>query len=82
MSDWKSEIETVAQKVLRSVSSGKARTAWELKMQLKVSHTRLHLALGILLERGSITMRPEKLTYVVEPAAQPQPADTRTAVST
>jgi hypothetical protein len=62
------EIEATARQILAAVSSGKARTAWDLKMHLKVPHTRLHLALGMLLAQGSVTLKPERLTYAVEPA--------------
>ena len=66
--DWKGEIERTAREVLELLSAGRAGTAWEFKMQLKVSHTPLHLALGMLLERGAISMSPDRLTYAVRPA--------------
>lgn len=68
------ELESTAREILRAVDSGKARTAWELKMLLKVPHTRLHLALGMLIARGQVSVRPDRLTFVVERvgAAQPQ----------
>jgi len=67
------ELESTAKDILAAVESGKARTAWELKMLLKVPHTRLHLSLGMLLARGQVSVRPDRLTFVVERARTGQP---------
>ena len=72
-SEFKKEIEETAARVLAALAHGR-RTAWEIKLELKVSHTVLHLALGALLERGNIQLSPDKLTYLVEPVAAPQPS--------
>jgi len=64
---FREEIAATASRVLETLAAGKARTAWELKMQLKVSHTRLQLAVGMLLERGCVSVRPERLTYAIAP---------------
>jgi len=61
------ELESVCGRILSFMGTSE-KTAWELKMELKVSHTVLHLALGILTERGQLTLRPDKLTHVVTPA--------------
>lgn len=71
--DPRAEVAQAAARVLESLSRGR-RTAWELKLELKVSHTVLHMALGALLERGKVSLSADKLTYVVEPlAVSPQP---------
>lgn len=70
---FKLEVAETAGRVLESLASGKARTAWELKMQLKVSHTKLHMAIGMLLERGGISVRPDRLTYALAPASAAAP---------
>lgn len=71
--DPRAEVAQAAERVLESLSRGR-RTAWELKLELKVSHTVLHMALGALLERGKVSLRADKLTYVVEPlGVSPQP---------
>lgn len=44
-----------------------AKTAWELKMALKITHTRLHLALGALVERGRISLTSLEGTFKIEP---------------
>ncbi|HVE13460.1 MAG TPA: hypothetical protein VNI01_08715 [Elusimicrobiota bacterium] len=64
--EFREEVAEAAKRVLMALSHGR-RTAWELKLELKVSHTVLHLALGALLERGKISLQPDHLTYVVEP---------------
>ena len=43
------------------------KTAWELKMALKISHTRLHLALGALAERERVSLAEVDGTIKVEP---------------
>ncbi|MFH2202897.1 MAG: hypothetical protein ABIJ96_07270 [Elusimicrobiota bacterium] len=66
--DIRAEVDAAARKVMDVLqAAGKPATAWELKMALNMPHTRLHLALGALLERRSIRMRPDSLTYIVEP---------------
>lgn len=64
----------LAEQLLRSLAARPNRTAWELKMELKTSHTCLHLALGRLLERGAIRIEAEKLTHRIELNAGPIPA--------
>ena len=64
--EFRKEIEETAARTLAALARGR-RTAWEIKLELKVSHTALHLALGMLLERGKISLNPDKLTYLVEP---------------
>lgn len=71
MSELRRSSETAARRVLEALGSEGA-TAWDLKMGLKLSHTRLHLALGMLLERGAIHLEEDRLTFRVRPAA-PRP---------
>ena len=54
-------------------SSRAGLTAWELKMQLKAPHTALHIALGMLVERGAVTLTPAELTLLVQPAGATLP---------
>jgi hypothetical protein len=63
------EIKTVAKAVINHLAKHPSASAWELKMALKVTHTRLHLALGVLLGQEKITLRSDKLTFIVEAAA-------------
>lgn len=65
MTDLRSQIEADAENALTALNDG-AKTAWELKMALKVSHTRLHLALGALTERGAVQLSPGDATFKVE----------------
>ncbi len=69
--DIRKETDALAARILDTLASAENElTAWDLKMSLKVSHTRLHLALGALQERGKIRLRPDSLTFVVEPVTQ------------
>ncbi|MFH1726010.1 MAG: hypothetical protein ABII00_15490 [Elusimicrobiota bacterium] len=75
--DFRGQLEETARRVLDSLGQGApdkprgGRTAWDLKMELKVSHTVLHMALGMLVERGRVVLRPDQLTHIVEPAPRP-----------
>lgn len=61
------EVEALAQRVLASLeASGARKSSWDLKMELKAPHTRLHLALGWLAGRGRIALSEGPLTLVVE----------------
>ncbi|MEK7743731.1 MAG: hypothetical protein AAB578_05030 [Elusimicrobiota bacterium] len=62
--EFSREVEDAAARVLGALSSS-PKTAWELKMELKVPHTLLHLALGSLLARGKVSLRPEGYTLRV-----------------
>ena len=42
-----------------------ARTAWELKMELKVPNSLLYIALGTLVRDERIVIEPHELTYKV-----------------
>ena len=80
MSGLRNEIDSTADNILKTVGAG--MTAWELKMKLKVSHTKLHLALGMLVERGRVSLRPENLTLLVMPTEAshaPKPGEARHA---
>lgn len=76
--DFDRELEETSRRVLAALSPSDGRppcrTAWELKLALKVPHTLLHLSLGTLLARGKVSLRPDKLTYLVEPAAAAGPS--------
>ncbi len=63
--EFSSEVDGAAARVSAALSSS-PKTAWELKMELKVPHTLLHLALGSLLARGKVSLRPEGYTLRVE----------------
>lgn len=70
--DFTRETEALTKKILKLLSSSaKTLTAWDLKMSLKVSHTRLHIALGALMNSGKVRLQPDSLTYVVEPITDP-----------
>ncbi len=68
MDELRRSSEAAARRVLETLGAEGA-TAWDLKMRLKLSHTRLHLALGMLLERGAIRLDEERLTFRVRRAA-------------
>lgn len=72
-----SEYAALAGRVLEALTKpGASRaglTAWELKMQLKAPHTALHVALGMLVERGAVTLTPSDLTLLVQPAGAAAP---------
>lgn len=77
--DFQKDIALTGRKIENLLSQAeKPLTAWDLKMTLKVSHTLLHLTLGVLLERKRITLRPDSLTYIVEGV----PVQSQTDVST
>ena len=61
-------VESLAERVLTFLAkdADQLKTAWDLKMEFKVTHTLLHLTLGSLLQQGKINLKPEKLTYAVE----------------
>ncbi|OIO05334.1 MAG: hypothetical protein AUJ52_13875 [Elusimicrobia bacterium CG1_02_63_36] len=63
--DLRSQIDGDAKNALEAVKNG-ANTAWDLKMALKISHTRLHLALGALVERGRVSLSAAEGTLRIE----------------
>lgn len=71
------EHQALAGRVLEALTAPGAPaaglTAWELKMRFKVSHTSLHVALGVLLERGAVELTPSDLTLLVRPAGAAVP---------
>jgi hypothetical protein len=71
------EIKDDARDALKAVDAG-AKTAWELKMALKISHTRLHLALGALVERGAVALTEDSGTFKIERLQQETPIPFRT----
>ena len=75
--EYKDAVESTAERVLSALSAGGApasKTAWDLKIELKVPHTLLHLSLGLLLAQGRVALRPEGYTYAVEPVQPQSPA--------
>lgn len=71
--EFRAQVEETAGRVLAALASGR-KTAWDLKVELKITHTLLHLALGALLERGRVRLAPDRLTYAVEAVAEPAAA--------
>ncbi|MFA6093252.1 MAG: hypothetical protein WCU88_13350 [Elusimicrobiota bacterium] len=67
------EIADLAERLDKSVAAG-PKTAWDLKLELRVPHTTLHLALGRLLAQGRIRIQPDAFTLHVEAAAAPAAA--------
>ena len=63
--EFSREVDDAAARISAALSSSH-KTAWDLKMELKVPHTLLHLALGSLLARGKVILRPEGYTLRVE----------------
>jgi len=55
-----SAVRETSQAVLEALSAG-PKTAWELKMRLKVAHSRLHMAIGVLVGEGKIEVRQDGL---------------------
>ena len=75
--EYKDAVESTAERVLSALSAGGApasKTAWDLKIELKVPHTLLHVSLGLLLAQGRIALRPDGYTYAVEPVPPQNPA--------
>ena len=69
-------LEALAGRVLESLTkpgNSRGRTAWELKMELKASHTSIATALGMLLERGAVSLTPHELTVLAAPAGATVP---------
>ena len=62
--EFSREVEDAAARV-RAALCASPKTAWELKMELKIPHTLLHLALGSLLAQGKVSLRPEGYTLRV-----------------
>ena len=77
MTGLKGDIDKAAARVIQALASG-ALTAWELKMKLKLSHTRLHLTLGVLLERRDVGLEADDLTIRVTKSAAAPEAHART----
>lgn len=73
MSEYAALAARVLEALTRPGSSRAGLTAWELKMQLKAPHTALHVALGMLVERGAVTLTPSELTLLVQPAGATSP---------
>lgn len=72
--------DPITQSAPRTAGSGTApaagarKSAWDLKMELKVSHTQLHLALGWLAGRGRVVLSEGPLTLMVE-RSRPAPSE-------
>jgi hypothetical protein len=62
-------VASAAAKILEEAAKGEV-TSWELKNRLRLSSSRLYLALGWLLGRGRIKLSPDELTYKVALPAQ------------
>lgn len=80
--EFSREVDAAADRVSAALSSGSPKTAWDLKMELKLPHTLLHLALGSLLSQGRVSLRPEGYTLLVEtlpPGAAREPSSSRAA---
>ena len=71
------ELRGDIREALAKIDEG-ATTAWALKMALKISHTRLFLALGALVERGKISLTPENGTYKIARLEDEAPIPIRT----
>ncbi|MBI5244456.1 MAG: hypothetical protein HY922_12390 [Elusimicrobia bacterium] len=75
--EFKDAVESTAGRVLAALSAGglpASKTAWDMKIELRVPHTMLHLALGLLIAQGRISVRPDGYTYSVEPLQPQTPA--------
>ena len=73
-SEFKETIERTAERVLKALAENpqspapsagapEGRTAWDLKLELKVPNALIFLALGALVRDGRIELEPEGLTY-------------------
>lgn len=64
--EFSEHVRLTAEKVLRLLDEPSGgRTAWELKLELKVPNAVLFLALGRLAREGRIEIEPQELTYRV-----------------
>ena len=72
--EFKDLLNATAQRVLRvldapAAAGGQAsegRSAWELKIELKVPNALIYLALGALCRDGLIEIAPRELTYRIK----------------
>ena len=68
MSDFATQLDSIAERILAELeAAGQAKTAWELKLRLKIPLSELYLALGRLERDGCIHIAPEGLSYRVQP---------------
>jgi hypothetical protein len=59
-------VRQTAARVLRLLDDSQAdRTAWDLKMELKVPNAVLFMSLGVLVAEGAVEVEPQELTYRV-----------------
>jgi len=63
-------VQSAAERIYAVVSQSGEASSWELKLSLKLHGTILNLALGHLLARGMITLRPDGLTLKIKPVTQ------------
>lgn len=62
--EYGAAVAEVSERALEALKE--PRSTWDLKIELKVPHTVLHLALGRLLAEGKIALRPEGYVLVAE----------------
>jgi hypothetical protein len=76
--EFQTLVDATAGRVAAALAS-EPKTAWDLKMELKVPHTLVHIALGRLLGEGKVALRPEGYTILAQalrPAEAPASAAT------
>ena len=71
--EFQTSVRATSEGVLAALKAEGPKTAWDLKIEMKASHTLLHLALGLLMAEGRVVLKPEGYTYLVEPAAPTVP---------
>lgn len=71
-SEFQDLLKQTSEKVLRALDASpdgpEGRSAWELKVELKVPNALLYLALGSLSRDGVIEIAPRELSYRIKRA--------------
>ena len=79
MSDFDQSVRQTAERILAAVEAAplsgnvKGLTAWDLKLELKVSNSALFLALGWLVRDGKVSLEPHDFTFKVALTAHATP---------
>ncbi|MFA6584743.1 MAG: hypothetical protein WCS77_10635 [Elusimicrobiaceae bacterium] len=62
---FKTAVLANADRILQELGAER-KTAWDLKIKLHLTSSQLYIALGYLLSRGEIDLKPQDLSYIVK----------------